>query len=193
MVRGAPASRVAKTPGWPSVGIRVARSKPASRSNRIANSQPSDMARSSAAMEGCRIHSCKRCTASSWRVSTSFRTRSRLAGADHAQGLQARVAALAVALFRKVRRFIEKVDRRLQPAQASDEDFFNDLAGDVRKPVLPAIVEVGQPFMVHAEEVEHGSMQVVHAGAILDGFITDFIGLAITGAAFDSGACHPGH
>ena len=30
-VRGAPASSVAKTPGWPSVGTRTARSKPASR------------------------------------------------------------------------------------------------------------------------------------------------------------------
>ena len=52
-VRGAPASSVAKMPGWPSVGTFVAPWKPASRNIRMVSSQPSFMPRFSAAMEGC--------------------------------------------------------------------------------------------------------------------------------------------
>src|SRR5437763_36431 len=70
-VRGAPASSVAKMPGWPSVGIFVTWSKPASLSMRMVSSQPSFTPRFSAAMEGCRIHSCRRATASSWCLSIS--------------------------------------------------------------------------------------------------------------------------
>jgi len=57
MVRGAPASSVAKTAGWPSVGMRVTFPKPASRASRIISSQPSLMPRFSAAIDGCLIHS----------------------------------------------------------------------------------------------------------------------------------------
>ena len=70
-VFGAPASSAAKTPGWPSVGIFVTAPNPASRSIRIRRSQPSVMPRFSAAIDGCRIHSCNRCTASSWRFTMS--------------------------------------------------------------------------------------------------------------------------
>jgi hypothetical protein len=63
-VRGAPASSVAKTPGWPSVGTLVTAWKPASRAKRIIISQPSAMPRFSAAIDGCPTHSCSRCTPS---------------------------------------------------------------------------------------------------------------------------------
>ena len=58
-MRGAPASRVAKTPGCPSVGTRATVWKPASRASRIMSSQPSAIPRFSAAMDGCRTHSCR--------------------------------------------------------------------------------------------------------------------------------------
>src|SRR5437016_3417990 len=56
-------------PGWPSLGSLVTCPNPASRSSRMVSSHPSSMPRCSAAIEGWRIHSCRRCTASSWRFS----------------------------------------------------------------------------------------------------------------------------
>ena len=68
-MRGAPASSVAKIPGWPSVGTFETWSNPASRSICMVRSQPSVIPRFSAAMEGCWIQCCKRWTDSSWRFS----------------------------------------------------------------------------------------------------------------------------
>src|SRR5579862_2419379 len=81
MVLGAPASRVAKTPGWPSVGIFSTRWKPASRRKSIISAQPSFMPRFSAAMEGCLIQVCRRRTDSSWRFSISARMPATSSGA----------------------------------------------------------------------------------------------------------------
>ena len=64
-MRGAPASSVAKTPGWPSVGTLLTAWKPASRASRIIISQPSATPPFSAAIEGCRTHCCRRSTLSS--------------------------------------------------------------------------------------------------------------------------------
>ncbi len=63
-MRGAPASSVAKMPGCPSVGTFATLWKPASLKSRMVSSQPSFMPRFSAAIEGWRIPSCRRWTAS---------------------------------------------------------------------------------------------------------------------------------
>ena len=75
-VRGAPASSVAKMPGWPSVGTLLTWN-PASRSMLMVSSQPSFMPRFSAAMEGWRIQVCSRFTVSSWRLVISAAMASR--------------------------------------------------------------------------------------------------------------------
>src|SRR5437763_1950553 len=105
-VRGAPASSVAKMPGWPSVGIFVTWSKPASLSMRIVSSQPSFTPRFSAAMDGCRIHSCRRATASSWCLSISVKIGARSSARRVAVGAlgHARAAVAAAVRSRKVRR-----------------------------------------------------------------------------------------
>src|SRR5437588_10611762 len=104
-VRGAPASSVAKMPGWPSVGIFVTWSKPASLSMRMVSSQPSFTPRFSAAMDGCRIHSCRRATASSWRFSISVKIGARSSERRVGGALgQARAALAAAVRSRKVRR-----------------------------------------------------------------------------------------
>jgi hypothetical protein len=72
IVRRAPASRVAKMPGWPSVARRSTCWNPASESSRMVSLQPSSTPRFSAAIDGCRIHSCSRATDSSWRRSISL-------------------------------------------------------------------------------------------------------------------------
>jgi hypothetical protein len=71
IVRFAPASSIAKTEGWPSVGIRSAVWKPASRSICIISRQPSSMPLFSAAIEGWRIQACSRAIDSAWRRSSS--------------------------------------------------------------------------------------------------------------------------
>src|SRR5438874_6138199 len=92
-------------PGWPSVGIFVPESKPASLSMRMVSSQPSFMARFSAAMDGCRIHSCRRVTASSWRFSISVKIGARSSERRVGGALgQARAALAAAVRSRKVRR-----------------------------------------------------------------------------------------
>ena len=72
IVRGAPASSVAKIPGWPSVEMLSTLPNPASRSIRIVRSRPSVMPRLSAAIVGWRIHAWSRASASSWRFSTCW-------------------------------------------------------------------------------------------------------------------------
>ena len=64
MVTGAPASRVANTPGCPSVGIFTAVWNPASFSRSIIICAPASMLRFSAAMEGRAIQLCSRLRAS---------------------------------------------------------------------------------------------------------------------------------
>src|ERR1044071_7593668 len=85
-------------PGCPSVGIFVTWSNPASFSIRIVRSQPSVMPRFSAAMDGCRIHSCRRCTASSWRCSICVKMGVRSSGSAVASRGNARAAAAAAAV-----------------------------------------------------------------------------------------------
>src|SRR6185503_10545008 len=97
MVRGAPASSVAKTPGLPSVSTRVTLENPASRASRIIVSHPSSVPRFSAAMAGCLTHSCRRFTPSSWRLAISALIAARFDGvaAGAALGAAASVAAAA--------------------------------------------------------------------------------------------------
>ena len=104
MVFGAPASRVANTPGWPSVGTRVTFSKPASRASRIMSSHPSAMPRFSAAIEGWRTHRCSRCTPSSWRLTISAWMASWPSPAASEMRGRARTAAEDTAVPRKSRR-----------------------------------------------------------------------------------------
>ena len=104
-MRGAPASRVAKTPGWPSVGTLVTDWNPASRTKRIIISQPSAMPRFSAAIDGCLTHSCKRCTPSAWRFTISACTGSLLSVAAKAKrGATRAVADVVPAAARNSRR-----------------------------------------------------------------------------------------
>src|SRR5947208_5996953 len=72
---------------------------------RMVSSQPSFMARFSAAMDGCRIHSCRRVTASSWRFSISVKIGARSSERRVGGALgQARAALAAAVRSRKVRR-----------------------------------------------------------------------------------------
>jgi hypothetical protein len=54
-------------------------------------------------------------------------------------------------------------------------------------------VQEGQTQVVEAEQVEHRGVEVVHGHGIDDGFVSDLIGFAETGATFYARAGHPGH
>jgi len=72
----------------------------------MVSSQPSFTPRFSAAMDGCRIHSCRRDTASSWRFSISVKIGARSSARRVEGGAlgQARAAVAAAVRSRKVRR-----------------------------------------------------------------------------------------
>src|SRR5688572_19546847 len=78
-------------------------------------------------------------------------------------------------------------------AASSSQDFLNHLAGDIRESIAPAVVEVSQLPVVHAEKMKHRRVQVVNTHTIHDGLVANLIRLAVTRAAFETGAGHPGH
>ena len=72
------------------------------------------------------------------------------------------------------------------------EEVFDDVAVDVGEAEVAAGVGVGEFFVIEAEEVEDGGVEVVDGGDIDGGAAAEFVGLAIADAAFDTGAHHPG-
>ena len=64
-------------------------------------------------------------------------------------------------------------------------------ATSVRR-IAAAVVEVGQSFVVDAQQVQHGGVQVVDGDAVDDGLVADLVGLAVADAALDARAGHPG-
>ena len=70
--------------------------------------------------------------------------------------------------------------------------FFYYFAGDVGKAFVAAVVAVGEPGVVDAEEVKHGGVEIMDMGAILGGSTeSDGVGGADDLAAFDAAAGHP--
>ncbi len=51
---------------------------------------------------------------------------------------------------------------------------------------------MGEFFVIEAELVEDGGVDVVDVGFIDDGVVADLVGFTIADAAFDSAAGHPG-
>ena len=51
---------------------------------------------------------------------------------------------------------------------------------------------MGEFFVIEAELVEDGGVDVVDVGFIDGGVMADFVGFAVADTALDSAACHPG-
>src|SRR6185369_13902238 len=90
------------------------------------------------------------------------------------------------------RRPNHEVQSHWAPAH-SNENLFNDFAGNIGQAILPAVMEISEFLVIHAEEMKHRRVQIVDAHAVLHGLIADFIRLAITRATLDSCARHPRH
>ena len=50
---------------------------------------------------------------------------------------------------------------------------------------------VGQRFVIKAHKVQNGGVQIPNVVAVNDGFVAEFVGLAVVNACLDAGAGHP--
>ena len=62
---------------------------------------------------------------------------------------------------------------------------------DIGEAEVPAAVAVGEFFVIKAEQMEHGGVEVVDVDFVFNCLKTEIIGRAVDLAAFDSAACHP--
>ena len=72
------------------------------------------------------------------------------------------------------------------------QEVVDDVAVDVGEAEVAAGVAVGEFFVIEAEEVEHGGVEIVDVDLVLDGGEAEVIGCAVDVAAFHSAAGHPG-
>ena len=61
----------------------------------------------------------------------------------------------------------------------------------IGEPVIAALVAVGEFFMVDAEEVEDGGIEIVDVDRVLGDVVAPIVGLTVCDAAFYSTAGHP--
>ena len=75
----------------------------------------------------------------------------------------------------------------------SGNQFVNDLAVDVGEAAVDAVVTEGELFVVDAEEVQDGGVDIVDFGVVvwIGRLVTPFIAGAVSGAAFDAAAGKP--
>jgi hypothetical protein len=62
----------------------------------------------------------------------------------------------------------------------------------IRQPALDAVVVIAELFVVEAEQMKRGGVQVVAVGGIFGGFETEIIRGAVSGSTCDPTASHPG-
>ena len=62
---------------------------------------------------------------------------------------------------------------------------------DVGEAVVAAAVEEGEAFVIEAEEMQNGRVEIVHRDDFVHGAVTEFIGRAVGHAAANSAAREP--
>ena len=73
---------------------------------------------------------------------------------------------------------------RLRPLS---QDFADDIAMDIGKAALEAVMKEGEAFMVEAEEVEHGGVEVMEGMDVLGCLEAEFVGGAMADTGLDAG------
>ena len=71
------------------------------------------------------------------------------------------------------------------------DDVMHDVSVDVGQAIVASLMAIGKAFVVDAEEVKAGGVEVVDVNWILDNSETKFIRCAVGEPAFDATACHP--
>ena len=77
------------------------------------------------------------------------------------------------------------------PIMLSRQNSGDHLAMHVGEPHVAAAEAVGQPLVIHAQEMQDRRVQVVDLDLVFDGVITVVVGGAVDRAALDSAAGHP--
>ena len=75
--------------------------------------------------------------------------------------------------------------------QRSGQDFFHDMSVDVGQAEVSAGVVEGELFVVQAQQVQNGGLQVVNVDGIFDDMEAEFIGGSQSHTLFDSAAGQP--
>ena len=73
----------------------------------------------------------------------------------------------------------------------SSYELVHDVAVDVGEAKVAAIVAEGEPFVIQAQQVEDGGVEVVMRDAVLDGVHAELVGSAVGNPRFDTAARHP--
>ena len=73
----------------------------------------------------------------------------------------------------------------------SRQDFTDDVSMHVGDAIVTSLVAIAEVFMVEAEKVEDGGMEIVHGGDIFFGFPAEGVGGTVGMALFDAGAGEP--
>ena len=69
----------------------------------------------------------------------------------------------------------------------SGQHRLDHLAGNIGQPKIATIVTIGQAFVIDAQQVQNGGVQVVDADPIDHGLEADFVGLTVVNAAANTG------
>ena len=71
------------------------------------------------------------------------------------------------------------------------QNFFHDLSVDVGETEVSSLEAVGELFVVEAEEVEEGGVEVVDVDFAVDHSEAEFVALAVDVPLLEAGAGHP--
>src|SRR5205807_2210310 len=82
---------------------------------------------------------------------------------------------------------------RHRDAKLSDQDLVDDFSCHISEAVTPPVMEVSQSLVIHAEEVKQSGVEIVDTHRVLHSLVANFVGLAMTRAAFNAGAGQPSH
>ena len=67
----------------------------------------------------------------------------------------------------------------------------HDVAVDVGQAEVAAVVAEGEPFVIQAQQVQDGGVEIVMRDPVLDGVHAEFVGGAVGDPCLDAAARHP--
>lgn len=67
----------------------------------------------------------------------------------------------------------------------------HDVAFDVRQAEFATLISVGQPFVVHAEQMKNRGVEIVYVDSVFTYIHSEVVGLSVTDSAFDPAAGQP--
>ena len=76
-------------------------------------------------------------------------------------------------------------------AWTSSQQLMDHLAMHIGQPEITASVPIGESFMIHAEQVQDGSLQVMNIDFIITKLVSQFITAAVDDTTLDAGSCKP--